>query len=132
MIGTCSVFLRCLISCASSKPGHAGHADVEDEQGELLCDQREQRLIGRFRAHEPVTRIVQDGFQYRQVFRLIVYDQNIDRIVVQVNRGRAAAGSRAGCAPVLPEGGSAERADSSKQPHAHERRSWSVLTGLAM
>ena len=61
--------------------GHAGHADVEDEQREFLGDQREQRLVGGFRADEPITRVGQHGFEHGEVFRLIVHDQDVDGLV---------------------------------------------------
>ena len=64
--------------------GHAGHADVQDEQGEFLADEREQRLVGGLRAHQPVARVVEDGLEHGQVLRLVVDDQDVDRRVDEV------------------------------------------------
>ena len=46
MIGTCAVFLRCLIMLGQLEAAHPRHLDVEDQQGEFFGHQRKQRLVG--------------------------------------------------------------------------------------
>ena len=59
MIGTRAVFLRALDHLRQLEAGHARHPDVEDQQGELLGHEREQRLVGGLGAHQPVARRVE-------------------------------------------------------------------------
>ena len=71
---------------------HAGHVDIEHEQGEFLGDQRKQRLVGGFGADQAVAGIVQDGFEDGQVLRLVVHEQDVDGLVVRGHRRRCACG----------------------------------------
>ncbi len=49
------------------EPVHARHPDVEHDRGEVVLQQREQRLVGRLRADQPAAAGVQDGLQRVQV-----------------------------------------------------------------
>ena len=138
MIGTCAVFLRSLIICASSNPVMPGHADVENQQCELVGDQREQRLIGRFGADQPVVGIVEYRLEDSEIFRLVVDDQNVD----WVRAGTRARGEAVGVRerdPRSVEAAAARRGVRSavgriigKATPASATSSWSVFTGLAM
>ena len=124
--------------------GHAGHADVQDEQGEFLGDEREQRLVGGFGPDQPVAGVVQDGFEHGEVLRLIVHDQDVDR-ARHANGGRWIAARRLRC-ELVRSSARCWRCVSMfmavtpscldlVQRNSHTRisdSSWSVLTGLAM
>ena len=79
MIGMRDGFLAALDGLGQLEPGHARHADVEDQQREFLGDQSQERLVGGLRPHESIARCVEQRFEYRQVLRLIVDDQYVDR-----------------------------------------------------
>ena len=55
-----------------------------------------KRLVGGFGPDQPVGGVVQDSLEYREIFRLIVHDQDIDGLIAKADAGAAAAGR--GCA----------------------------------
>ncbi len=61
--------------------GHAGHADVEDQKGELLDHQREQCLVRGLGPDEAVAGIGEYRFEDGEVLRLVVHDEDVDRSV---------------------------------------------------
>ncbi len=81
------------------KPRHSRHADVEDEEGEFIVEQRMQRFFRGCRPNQPVIRIVQDSLQDGQIFRLIVNDQDVDGQLFgrpRISRSRIHCGSDRG------------------------------------
>ena len=56
----------------------AGHPDVENHRGEVVAQQREQRLVGRGRSHGRAAGRLQDDLQRVEVQRLVVDDKDPD------------------------------------------------------
>jgi hypothetical protein len=73
---------------------HPRHLDVEDDRGELLIEQGEQRLVGRVRGHEPAPALRQERLERFEVARLVVDDQHAR--FVDVGRGVVGRRGRAG------------------------------------
>ena len=79
-------FLPLLDRLGQLEAGHAGHPDVQDEEGKFVIDEREQGLVGGFGPDQPVGWVVQDSFEHEKVSRFIVHDQNVDGFAVKVGR----------------------------------------------
>jgi hypothetical protein len=85
------------------EPAHVGHADVEDEQPEVLGHQRQQRVVGAGGAHQAVAGIVEDRLEHLQVGGLVVDDEDVDAAVGD-DRGQRAALRLGGGRGGTPEG----------------------------
>ena len=95
------------------------HADVGQHDRDLVLQQRLERLAGRVGADQLLAELGEDGVVGEQLRRLIVDDEDLDRVRPQGDRH---------------SGSNAERQSNRITGASHIRSadsSWSVLTGLA-
>ena len=79
-MGICRNFLVPLMICASSKPLTPGILMSSTMAATSLLEQEPQRLVGVVGAEEPVRRVVEDRLERVEVPRLVVDEQDVDRV----------------------------------------------------
>ena len=108
---------------------HAGHVDVEQDDGELVVEQCAQRLAAGVGADDVLAQLLEDRFERQQLLGLVVDEQDVDLCVGHRCRSETAVLRTAEC-----------RSDTCFALHVgyrynHTRsndNSCSVSTGLAM
>lgn len=69
------------------KARHSRHADIKNDESELVSEQRKHHLFSGLGPNQPVTRIVQARLENGQIFWFIVNDQDVDgRLSMQDGR----------------------------------------------
>ena len=97
-IGISRNLLRALDHLRELEPADARHLDVEHDRRDVVIEQqRAARVSASVGAQEAVARIVEDRLERVEVSRLVVDEQDVDRVGIAVTgTARPAAATAAG------------------------------------